>query len=66
VIEMRDDDAFWAARRVAAFSDDMIRAIIHTGECYFRRETQGWNLVGLERMPESATTTPVQRSASRH
>ena len=31
-IEMRDDDAFWAARRVAAFSDDMIRAIVHTGE----------------------------------
>ena len=31
-IEMRDDDAFWAARRVAAFSNDMIRAIVHTGE----------------------------------
>jgi hypothetical protein len=31
-IEMRDDDAFWAARRVASFSTDMIRAIIHTGE----------------------------------
>jgi hypothetical protein len=32
VLEMRDDDAFWAARRVAAFSNEMIRAIIHTGE----------------------------------
>src|SRR5262245_55722751 len=32
VLEMRDDDAFWAARRVAAFSDDMVRAIVHTGE----------------------------------
>jgi len=31
-LEMRDDDAFWAARRIAAFSDEMIRAIIHTGE----------------------------------
>ncbi|HMJ84093.1 MAG TPA: hypothetical protein VK504_13030 [Vicinamibacterales bacterium] len=31
-LEMRDDDAFWAARRVAAFSDDMIRAVVHTGE----------------------------------
>jgi hypothetical protein len=31
-MEMRDDDAFWAARRVAAFTDEMIRAIIHTGE----------------------------------
>jgi hypothetical protein len=32
IIEMRDDDAFWAARRVGAFSDEMIRAIVHTGE----------------------------------
>jgi hypothetical protein len=31
-MELRADDAFWAARRVAAFSNDMIRAIIHTGE----------------------------------
>jgi hypothetical protein len=31
-IEMRDDDAFWAARRVAAFTDEMIRAAVHTGE----------------------------------
>jgi hypothetical protein len=27
----RYDDNFWAARRVAAFSDDMIRAIVKTG-----------------------------------
>jgi hypothetical protein len=32
LMEMRDDDAFWAARRVGAFSDEMIRAIVHTGE----------------------------------
>lgn len=31
-MELRDDDAFWAAQRVAAFSDEMIRTIIHTGE----------------------------------
>jgi hypothetical protein len=31
-MEMRDDDAFWAARRIAAFSDEMVRAIVHTGE----------------------------------
>jgi len=31
-MEMRDDDAFWAALRVAEFTDDMIRAIIQTGE----------------------------------
>ena len=30
--ELRDDDAFWAARRVLAFSDDLIRAAVHTGE----------------------------------
>jgi hypothetical protein len=29
---MRDDDAFWAARRVAAFTDELIRAAVHTGE----------------------------------
>jgi hypothetical protein len=32
LMEMRDDDAFWAARRIGAFSDEMIRAIVHTGE----------------------------------
>src|SRR5436190_17452207 len=31
-LEMRDDDAFWAARRVAAFTDDLIRAAVHAGE----------------------------------
>jgi hypothetical protein len=31
-LEMRDDDAFWAARRVAAFTDDLIRAAVHTAE----------------------------------
>jgi hypothetical protein len=31
-LEMRDDDAFWAAQRIAAFSDDLIRAAVHTGE----------------------------------
>ncbi len=31
-IEMRADDAFWAARRVMAFTDDAIRAIVKTGQ----------------------------------
>ncbi len=31
-MEMRDDDAFWAAQRVMAFSDDLIRAAVRTGE----------------------------------
>jgi len=31
-IELQPDDAFWAARRVAAFDDDVVRALVHTGE----------------------------------
>ena len=31
-MEARADDAFWAAQRVGTFTDEMIRAIIHTGE----------------------------------
>jgi hypothetical protein len=31
-MEMQPDDAFWAARRVAAFDDGLIRAIVHTGQ----------------------------------
>ena len=31
-MEMRGDDAFWAARRVMAFDDELIRAAVHTGE----------------------------------
>jgi hypothetical protein len=31
-IEMRADDAFWAARKVMAFTDELIRAAVHTGQ----------------------------------
>ena len=31
-MELRDDDAFWAARRIASFTDEMIRAAVHTGQ----------------------------------
>ena len=31
-MEMRADDAFWAARRVIAFSDDEIRAVVAAGK----------------------------------
>ena len=31
-MEMRSDDGFWAARKVMAFSDDLIRAAVHAGE----------------------------------
>ena len=31
VLRAREDDDFWAARRVMAFSDEMIRAIVKTG-----------------------------------
>jgi hypothetical protein len=32
LLQARDDDNFWAARRVMAFSDDMIRALAKTGK----------------------------------
>ena len=32
VLRARDDDTFWAALRVMAFTDDMIRAAVKTGE----------------------------------
>ena len=31
-LELRADDAFWAARRVMAFTDDLIRGAVHTGQ----------------------------------
>jgi hypothetical protein len=31
-MELRDDDAFWAARRIAAFTDDVIRTVVRTGQ----------------------------------
>ncbi len=31
-MELRADDAFWAARKIAAFTDDMIRAVVNTGQ----------------------------------
>jgi hypothetical protein len=31
-VEARADDAFWAARRIAAFTDDLIRAAVRAGE----------------------------------
>jgi len=31
-LELRADDAFWAARRVMAFTDDLIREAVHTGQ----------------------------------
>ena len=32
LVNMRDDDAFWAARRVMAFTDEMIRAVVKAGQ----------------------------------
>jgi hypothetical protein len=31
-LELRADDAFWAARRVVAFNDQLIRAAVHAGQ----------------------------------
>ena len=30
--ELRDDDAFWAARRVMAFSDELVRGVVKVGQ----------------------------------
>jgi hypothetical protein len=30
-MELREDDAFWAARRVMAFTDELIQTAVHTG-----------------------------------
>jgi hypothetical protein len=32
VLRARDDDTFWAARRVMAFSDELIRAVVKAGQ----------------------------------
>jgi len=32
LLQAREDDTFWAARRVMAFSDEMIRAMVKTGK----------------------------------
>jgi hypothetical protein len=32
LLQVRDDDTFWAARRVMSFTDDMIRALVKTGK----------------------------------
>ena len=32
LLRARADDTFWAARRVVAFSDDLIRAVVRTGQ----------------------------------
>jgi hypothetical protein len=31
-MELRDDDAFWAARKIAAFTDELIRTAVRTGQ----------------------------------
>jgi hypothetical protein len=36
-LELRDDDAFWAAQRVGAFSDETIRALVHTANSATRQ-----------------------------
>jgi hypothetical protein len=45
----RADDAFWAARRVMAFSDNMIRAIVKTGQYTDAQAEQHLSDVLIER-----------------
>ena len=55
-MELRDDDAFWAARRVAAFTDDLIRAAVHTGEYSDPRAEQYLAEVLIKRRDKIAAT----------
>lgn len=47
--EMRDDDAFWAARRVMAFSDALIRAAVSTAEFSRAEDAEGLATVLMQR-----------------
>jgi hypothetical protein len=55
-MELRDDDAFWAARRVAAFSDELIRAAVHMGEFSDAAAEQYLGDVLIKRRNKVATT----------
>jgi len=46
---VQPDDLFWAARRVAAFSDDMIRAMVRTGGYTDRRAEDHLTAVLIKR-----------------
>jgi hypothetical protein len=52
----RSDDAFWAARRVAAFSDAMIRAIAETGRYHDESAARLLGDVLIERRDRIAQT----------
>ena len=49
------DDLFWAARRVAAFSDDMIRAIVKTGRYSDSEDERHLGDVLIQRRDKIAT-----------
>ena len=55
-IEMRADDAFWAARRVAAFTDESIRAAVKTGQFTDARAEQYLADVLIRRRDKIART----------
>jgi len=55
-LETRDDDAFWAAQRVAAFTDEMIRAAVHTGE-YSNPEAEKYLADALIKRRDKITST---------
>jgi hypothetical protein len=52
----RPDDTFWAARRVMAFSDDLIRAIVKTGRYSDPKAEQYLADVLIERRDKIGTT----------
>ena len=65
-IEMRDDDAFWAARRIAAFGDEMIRAIVHTGEFSDPAAEKAIGDIMMKRRDTDPADVSVRRESDRH
>jgi hypothetical protein len=55
-LRARADDTFWAARRVMAFSDELIRAIVKTGEYSDPQATQLLGDVLIERRDKIGRT----------
>jgi hypothetical protein len=55
-LRARADDTFWAARRVMAFSDDLIRAIVNTGQYTDPRAAQHLADVLIERRDKIGRT----------
>ena len=56
-MELRDDDAFWAALRVAAFTDELIRAAVQQGHTAIRKPRSCWVTCSLSGATRSRRST---------